>query len=142
MKVRIRRVDKSLPLPAYETDGAVAFDLICRQETIIQPGQIARIPANVIVEVPEGYMLMISLRSSTPAKFGLLIPHGVGIIDNDYCGDEDEIRIQVFNFTDKPVTVPRGARIAQGTFVKIEKVSWQEVESTGRKTRGGFGSTG
>jgi dUTP pyrophosphatase len=142
MKVKIKRIDKSLPLPAYETEGAVAFDLICRQETIVQPRDIARIPSNVVIEVPEGYMLVVTPRSSTPVKYGLLIPHGIGIIDNDYCGDGDEIKIQVLNFTDKPITVPRGARIAQGVLVKIEKVSWEEVESMNRRTRGGFGSTG
>ena len=142
MKVRVKRVDKSLPLPMYATEGAVAFDLICRRTVTIPPGGIARIPANVIVETPPGYMLLISLRSSTPAKYGLLIPHGIGVIDNDYCGEEDEIMIQVLNFTEEEVTVPRGARIAQGTFVKVEKVEWEEVSSMGRDTRGGFGSTG
>lgn len=142
MRVRIKRVDKTLPLPLYATEGAVAFDLICRETVTVKPGRIARIPANVIVETPPGYMLLISLRSSTPAKYGLLIPHGIGVIDNDYCGEEDEIMIQVYNFTDREVTVPRGARIAQGMFVKIERAEWEEVESMGKKTRGGFGSTG
>lgn len=142
MRVRIKRVDKTLPLPVYATEGAVAFDLICRETVTVKPGQVARIPANVIIETPPGYMLLISLRSSTPAKYGLLIPHGIGIIDNDYCGEGDEIMIQVYNFTDREVTVPRGARIAQGMFVKVERAEWEEVESMGRRTRGGFGSTG
>ncbi|RKY00433.1 dUTP diphosphatase [Candidatus Poribacteria bacterium] len=142
MRVRIKRVDKTLPLPVYATEGAVAFDLICRETVTVKPGQVARIPANVIIETPPGYMLLISLRSSTPAKYGLLIPHGIGVIDNDYCGEGDEIMIQVYNFTDREVTVPRGARIAQGMFVKVERAEWEEVESMGRRTRGGFGSTG
>jgi len=142
MRVRIKRVDKTLPLPVYATEGAVAFDLICRETVTVKPGQVARIPANVIIETPPGYALLISLRSSTPAKYGLLIPHGIGIIDNDYCGEGDEIMIQVYNFTDREVTVPRGARIAQGMFVKVERAEWEEVESMGRRTRGGFGSTG
>ena len=142
MRVRIKRVDKTLPLPVYATEGAVAFDLICRETVTVKPGQVARIPANVIIETPPGYALLISLRSSTPAKYGLLIPHGIGVIDNDYCGEGDEIMIQVYNFTDREVTVPRGARIAQGMFVKVERAEWEEVESMGRRTRGGFGSTG
>jgi dUTP pyrophosphatase len=142
MRANIKRIDRSLPLPEYETPGAVAFDLICREQMTISPGQVGRIPANVVIEVPEGYMLLVSLRSSTPMRYGLAIPHGIGIIDNDYCGEDDEIKIQVLNFTDKPVVVPRGARIAQGTFVKIYTHEWNETDSMKRESRGGFGSTG
>jgi dUTP pyrophosphatase len=86
-------------------------------------------------------MLLISLRSSTPRRKGLLIPHGVGIIDQDYCGEGDEIMLQVYNFLDEAVTVQRGERIAQGMFVPIMQVNWNEVDKVG-KGRGGFGSTG
>jgi dUTP pyrophosphatase len=86
-------------------------------------------------------MLLISLRSSTPRRKGLLIPHGVGIIDQDYCGEGDEIMLQVYNFLDEAVTVQRGERIAQGMFVPIMQVNWNEVDEVG-KGRGGFGSTG
>lgn len=141
MKVKIKRIDGSLPLPAYATDGSVAFDLFSRQDTKINPGEIALVPANVIIETPKGYALVLALRSSTPRKKGLLKPHGVGIIDQDYCGEGDELKIQVYNFTDKPVVVERGERIAQGMFVKIEKNEWEETDKMG-KTRGGFGSTG
>ena len=87
MKVKIKRVDKSLPLPKYETDGAVGFDLLCRESAEIAPQEIALIPANVIVETPPGYMLMLCMRSSTPRKIGLMMAQSVGIIDNDYCGE-------------------------------------------------------
>ena len=112
MEVKIKRVDKSLPLPKYETDGSVGFDLLCRESAEIAPHSIVLIPANVIVETPPGYMLMVCLRSSTPRKFGLMMAQGVGIADNDYCGEADELKIQVYNFTDEPVTVEKGSRIA------------------------------
>jgi len=86
-------------------------------------------------------MLLVSLRSSTPRRKGLLIPHGVGIIDQDYCGEGDEIMLQVYNFLDEAVTVQRGERIAQGMFVPIMQVNWNEVDKVGQG-RGGFGSTG
>ena len=50
--------------------------------------------------------------------------------------------MQVKNITDKPVTVERGERIAQGLFVKIDRAEWSEVDDHGAETRGGFGSTG
>ena len=84
---------------------------------------------------------MVTLRSSTPRKYGLLMPHGVGIIDNDYAGEGDEIKIQVYNFSNRPVTIKRGDKIAQGIFVRVDRVEWAEVDRMERKTRGGFGST-
>lgn len=141
MKVRIKRIDASLPLPVYQTKGSVGFDIYVREETKIKAKEIVLIPGNIIVETPPGYMLLIALRSSTPRKKGLIKPHGIGIIDNDYCGDEDEVKVQVYNVTEKEVVVEKGERIAQGIFVKIEKFDWEETDSMG-KSRGGFGSTG
>lgn len=141
MKVKIKRVDKSLPLPKYETDGSVGFDLLCRESAEIAPRSIVLIPANVIVETPPGYMLMVCMRSSTPRKFGLMMAQGLGIIDNDYCGEEDELKIQVYNFTDEPVTIERGSRIAQAIFVRVDKAEWNEVDQMTSTSRGGFGST-
>lgn len=142
MKVRIKRIDNSLPLPKYETVGAAAVDLAARTNVEIPPKQVAVIPTNIIVATPPGYMFVVVPRSSTPRKKGLAIPHGIGIIDQDYAGPQDEVGLQVYNFSDKTVTVERGERLGQGVFVKIAKATWQEVKNVGKKTRGGFGSTG
>lgn len=142
MKVKIKRIDKSLPLPVYHTKGAVCFDIIARVSKTIKPKEIAKIPGNIIVKVPEGYMLLIAPRSSTPTKLGFLMPHSIGILDQDYCGPEDELQVQVYNFTEKPIEIKKGDRIAQAVFVKIAKYEWQEIEKIQEKTRGGFGSTG
>ena len=141
MKVRIKRIDKSISLPVYETSGSVGFDLLAREETVIQPGSIALIPANVIVEVPKGYALIVASRSSTPRKHGLSKPHGIGIIDQDYCGPEDEVKIQVRNFTEQPVAIKKGAKIAQGLFVRVDQFEFEEVDEIKKESRGGFGST-
>jgi dUTP pyrophosphatase len=141
LHVTIKRIDSSLPLPTYATAGSVGFDLVCREDTEIAPRTIGFIPGNVIVQTPPGYMLLVTLRSSTPRRKGLLIPHGVGIIDQDYCGEGDELKAQVYNFRDEATLVRRGERIAQGIFVPIMRVSWHEVDEVG-KGRGGFGSTG
>ncbi len=141
MQISIQRVDSALPLPAYQTEGAVGFDLITREATVIEPGKIGLVPSNVIVKVPNGTMLMIAPRSSLPRKKGLVCPHSIGIIDQDYHGEADELLVQVQNITDRPVTVERGERIAQGIVVRIERAEWDEVDSHGAQTRGGFGST-
>jgi dUTP pyrophosphatase len=61
----------------------------------------------LIIEAPEGHFLLIASRSSTPKKKGLVIPQSVGIVDRDYSGPEDEIKLQVMNITDKPVEVKK-----------------------------------
>lgn len=141
LTVAIKRVDTDLPLPTYATGGSVGFDLLCRMDMEIAPGTIALIPGNVIVQIPSGYMLMIALRSSTPRRKGLLIPNGLGVIDQDYNGEDDEIMIQVYNFSNDVVHVKRSERIAQGLFIPVVQVAWNEVDTVG-KSRGGFGSTG
>lgn len=142
MKVSLKRIDSELPLPMYESTGAVGFDFVAREATVISGKSLGLVPANVIIEVPVGYMLVVASRSSTPKKKGLLTPHGIGIIDHDYCGPEDEIKIQVYNFRDEPVTIARGEKVAQGVFVRIDKFEFEEVTEMQRESRGGFGSTG
>lgn len=140
--VSISRVDETLPLPAYSTPGSVGFDLLARQETAVPPRQITRVPANVIVATPPGYALLIASRSGTPVKKGLSPPHGIGIVDQDFQGPEDEILVQVYNFTDQMVTIERGERIAQGLFVRVDRARWCERPVVPGQNRGGFGSTG
>ncbi len=140
MFVRIKRVDKDLPLPSYETNGAVAFDVLARLDVHIEPNSIGRVPVNVIVEIPQGYMLLLKDRSSTPKKKGLLCT--VGFIDQDYCGEGDEIQLQFYNFGKEAVTISRGERLGQAAFVRIDRAKWLEVEEMDKNTRGGFGSTG
>ncbi len=142
IKIPIKRIDKSLPLPRYETAGSVGFDLFCRKGAVVKPKEIKLIPANIIVKTPPGYMLLLALRSSTPAKRGLMLANGIGVIDQDYSGLKDEIKIQVYNFSKNRVKVERGERIAQGIFVKVGKADWQEIKKTTPHSRGGFGSTG
>jgi len=142
MKVKIKRIDTALPLPRYETDGSVAIDLYSRIDMEIPAKQVSLIPSNVIIQTPPGYMFLVVTRSSTPKKLGLSVPHGIGIIDQDYCGPDDEIHLQVYNFTDHTVKIEKGMRICQGAFVRVDKAQFEEVEQMENKTRGGFGSTG
>ncbi len=142
MHVQISRIDPTLPLPSYQSNGAAGFDFVTRETTVIAPKSIGLVPGNVIVKVPQGYALIVVPRSSLPRKKGLICPHSLGVIDQDYHGPKDEIFVQVQNITDQPVTVERGERIAQGLFVRVDRAEWTEVDDHGAETRGGFGSTG
>jgi dUTP pyrophosphatase len=141
MTIPIARIDQSLPLPRYFTSGSVAFDLYARTAVKIPPRTIALVPTNVVIQVPRGYALFVAARSSTPLKKGLMLANGIGVIDQDYCGEKDEIKVQVYNFTERTVTVKKEERIAQGILVKIEKAEFKE-NAFKRISRGGFGTTG
>ncbi len=140
MKAKIKRFDKELPLPEHKTRGAAAFDMTARETIEIPPKEVRYVPLNVAVEPPLGYFLLLSARSSTHKK-GLLLANGIGIGDPDFCGDGDEYSAAYYNFTDAPVIVERGERIAQGMFVSFASADWYEVEKMENETRGGFGST-
>ena len=86
-RIKIKRFDKSLPLPEYKTNGAAAFDFYTREEAVIKPGELAMIPINLAIEIPRGYFLLLAARSST-YKLGLTMINGIGIIDPDFRGDE------------------------------------------------------
>ena len=141
MEVRIKRFDKTVPLPAYKTEGAAAFDLCAREQVEILPKEFKYVPLNVAIETPPGYFLLLVARSSTHKK-GIWMANGIGIGDSDFSGDQDQYQAVYYNFSDKPVLVEKGERIAQGLIVKREAVQWQEVETMPNKTRGGWGTTG
>lgn len=142
MKLSIKLIDASLPSPSYQTKGAVAFDLYSRVNLEIAPWQVTLIPLNLIVKIPKGYFLMITARSSLALKKNLILANGVGVIDQDYHGKEDEIKASVINFSQNPVVIKKGERIAQAILVKIAKVEkFVKINKIKKKSRGGFGST-
>jgi dUTP pyrophosphatase len=141
MKVKIRRIDKSLPLPEYKTEGAVALDCSAREKTIIPSKQVGFVPLNFALHPPEGHFVLMAARSSLP-KRGLMLANGVGVFDEDFSGNDDEYKAILYNFTDSDVVVEKGDRITQIMFLSLEKIEWKEVEDLGNPTRGGIGSTG
>lgn len=140
MKVKIKRIDTTLPLPEYQTSGAVAFDLYSRVEMTINPKTLERLPTNIIIKIPKGYMLEVKDRSSTLKRKGLLVT--TGFIDNDFHGESDEILLQVYNMTENDVKVDKGERLGQGVFIKVDQAEWEEVSQMADSDRGGFGTTG
>lgn len=140
--VRIRRLRPTVALPKYESAAAAGFDLAAADDLTIAPGEVTLVPTGLVIEVPQGMFLGIFARSSTPLKRGLMVANGVGVVDSDYCGPADEVKVQVLNFTNQPVSLRAGDRIAQGILLPITRVEWDEVETLKQDSRGGFGSTG
>ena len=142
MRVRVRRLDPGVPLPAYQSEGAAAFDLAARDAVVIGPREIRLVGTGLVIEAPPDHFLAVVARSSLPLKKGLVVANAVGVVDRDYCGPADEVKVQVMNVGDAPVTIERGERIAQGLILPVTRVQFEEVEAIAAESRGGFGSTG
>jgi dUTP pyrophosphatase len=142
MQLKITRLSPHVALPAYATAGAAAFDLAAAADVEVPPHAIALVPTGLVVEVPSGHFLAILARSSTPLKRGLMVANGVGVVDADYCGPADEVKVQVINVTAAAVRVAAGDRIAQGMVLAAPRLELVEQPLADRALRGGFGSTG
>ena len=144
MRLRICRLDPGVPLPAYATTGAAGFDLAAAEDLVVRPYQVVLVRTGLVIEVPPDHFLGVFARSSTPLRRGLIVANGVGVVDSDYSGPADEVKIQVLNVTDGDVQVRRGDRLAQGIVLPAPRVTWHEVAASdlGTASRGGFGATG
>src|SRR3989344_8515889 len=142
MKVRIKKVNADVSLPEYHTSESAGFDLSSSADVTIAAGQVAKIPTGLVIQAPKGHFLLIAARSSLPIKKGLMMANGIGVVDPDYAGPNDEIHIIVHNFTQAPVEVKKGDRLAQGIFLPVEQAQWEEVDKLRDDDRGGIGSTG
>lgn len=137
MNLHIKRFDNDLPLPVAK-DRAAGFDLSCRKTITIAPHEIGVVPVNIAVQVPDGYLLLIASRSSTPLKKGVLLANGIGIIDPFFNGNNDEIIVQLLNYTDKPVRVEKGDVLTQAMLIKHEPVELTELASFDAADYGGY----
>lgn len=117
------------------------IDLRCAKETHLKAGDFALIPLGVAMKLPYGYEAHIVPRSSTFKNYGIIQANHMGVVDNSYCGDEDEWRMAVYTLRD--TTIPLNDRICQFRISLIQPhFEFEEVETLGNKSRGGFGSTG
>lgn len=141
MQIKFKRLSSNVPMPEYKTAGAVAFDLSVTESGVLAPGESRLFPTGLVVEVPEGYALILVPRSSN-AKKKVKFANGIGIIDQDYHGPTDQLFLALHNFGSESYTVEKGERIGQGMFVPVLKGEFIETEDMNTFDRGGFGTTG
>ncbi len=141
MKVKIKRFDKTIDLPSYKTLGAACIDLYSRETIAIKAHEVGLISLNIAIQIPKDHFGVLLARSSTH-KMGIMAANGIGIIDSDYCGDNDEISFAALNFTDREVTIEKATRVAQLMVLTCKQMEIIEVSKLKNKDRGGFGSTG
>lgn len=139
VEVSIRLRKPNAVVPEYHSSGAAAFDLAPLENLVIMPNEVKRAGTGLVIGAPPNHMLYITFRSSTPVRHGIIILEG--IVDEDYCGDDDELGLQVWNFTQEVKRIPAGTRIAQGMFIPVTHGQFILREHMG-KSRGGYGSTG
>tara|TARA_Y100000589_G_C27108111_1_gene611033 strand:+ start:411 stop:935 length:525 start_codon:yes stop_codon:yes gene_type:complete len=141
--IEILEGQSDIPLPAYQSEHAAGMDVCAavEQTVVIEPGEIALIPAGFRMAVPVGYEAQIRPRSGLAVKHGISMPNTPGTIDADYRG---QVKVPLINLGKQAFSIERGMRVAQMIIKPVPRVSWQVVNQLDETTRGegGFGHTG
>ena len=141
--LRMKKLDPRAITPTYGSAAAAGADLYALLDAplTVAPGETAKVPTGLSLEIPEGYAGLIYARSGLSVKRGLAPANKVGVIDADYRG---EIIVALYNQSGAPQEVAPGERIAQLVIAPILQVEFEECDDLSDTLRGagGFGSTG
>lgn len=117
------------------------IDLRAAETVELKKGQFYQIPLGVAMELPAGYEAWLTSRSSMCKNFGIVHVDDLGIIDNSYCGDNDQWYLPVIAIRDTVIKL--NDRICQFRISESMKpITITEVKTLGNPDRGGLGSTG
>ncbi len=139
MKVRIKTCNWEIL--NYETSEACGFDFKASTDIIIKPWEFWLVETWTVIEVPEWYALQIQPRSSTFKRYWLIQTNSVGLIDWDYCWDDDTIKFPYFNISNKDAIIKIGDRIWQWVFIKIGKADFEITGNMWNNNRWWFWTT-
>lgn len=132
------RVNEELDtkLPERQTKASAGYDFYVIEDVEIPAYGTVMLPTNVKAYMQEDEVLMLYARSSLAIKRGLILQNTTGIIDSDFF--PHEIKVVLRNTTDKPVTLLKNERCAQGIFLKYLVSDNGNLDNT---RDGGIGST-
>lgn len=117
------------------------IDLRSAEEVEMKAGEARLISLGIAVQLPKGYEAHVVPRSSTFKNFGLIQTNHMGVIDESYCGDNDEWRVPVMAVRDTCIHV--NDRICQFRIMEHQPaILFEETDSLDHEDRGGIGSTG
>lgn len=117
------------------------IDLRSAEDVHLKKDEYRLIPLGVCMELPKGYEAIVAPRSSTPSKFGIICANSIGVIDNDYCGDNDEWKFPAIAIRD--TFIKAGDRICQFRVQENQpEIEFMPTDILGNEDRGGIGSTG
>jgi dUTP pyrophosphatase len=143
VRIRLRRLDPGLPLPAAQHAGDAGIDLYAACDTMLDArGGRALVPTGIAIAIPAGYAGFVQPRSGLALRHGVTVVNTPGLVDAGY---RDEIRVLLINLDPaEPFKISRGDRIAQLVIQRFETVEWVEVDDLDATERGlgGWGSTG
>ena len=141
--VLIKKLDPSVELPSYKTDGASGMDLMAfvKESINLKPQTSCLVPTGISVAFPSEYEIQIRPRSGLAAKNNISVLNTPGTIDSDYRG---EIKIILFNHGNEDFLINDKDRIAQMILTPVIKMNFEETDNLPETVRGegGFGSTG
>lgn len=117
------------------------IDLQTVDDVYMFTGEYKLIPLGVAMELPKGYEAIMAPRSSTFKHHGIIMTNSIGVIDESYCGDDDQWHFPAYAL--RETRIPKGSRICQFRIIRHQpRVELVEVDTLGNKNRGGIGSTG
>lgn len=142
--VQVRRLPhhEGLPLPARHSAGAAGYDLASAEPDFeLRSLERRLVRTGLALAIPPGFEAQVRPRSGLALRHGITLPNAPATIDSDYRG---ELMVALINLGTETVSVPRGTRIAQLIFQRVETVDLEEVAELPPTPRGsgGFGSTG
>ncbi|MDO5001500.1 MAG: dUTP diphosphatase [Eubacteriales bacterium] len=140
MKVYIKYFTEDV-IPVEKISKGDWIDLRAAADVEFRAGEFKLIPLGVGMILPEGYEAHIAPRSSTYKNFGIIQTNSIGVVDNSYCGDEDEWKMAAYALRD--TLIRKNDRICQFRIMeKQPEIEFETVEHLRETSRGGFGSTG
>ena len=143
VKVLLKKLDSSVELPSYKTDGASGMDLMAfvKNSISLKPKTSTLVPTGLSVAFSKDFEIQIRPRSGLAAKNNITVLNTPGTIDSDYRG---EIKVIIYNHGDKNFVINNGDRIAQMILTPVVKMELEESDNLPETLRGegGFGSTG
>lgn len=139
MEIKIKYLRDIKPLDIIENGDWI--DLRAGEDITMIAGDYRLIPLGIAMELPKGYSAIIAPRSSTFKKWKIICANSIGIIDESYCGDNDEWHFPVIAFG--TTKIHKNDRICQFRVIKKEEpIDFIRVKILGNENRNGFGSTG
>lgn len=140
-QIKIRYFDPEMERLTYVDGKSDWIDLRSAKDILLMEGEFALIPLGIAMQLPEGYEAHVIPRSSTFKNFGIIQANSMGLIDETYCGDNDQWYFPAIAM--RNTEIHKGDRICQFRIMKHQpKINFVEVESLNNADRGGFGSTG
>ena len=142
-KVLIKKLDPSVELPAYKTDGASGMDLMAfiKKTITLKPKSSCLVPTGLSVAFSNDFEIQIRPRSGLAAKNNISVLNTPGTIDSDYRG---ELKVILFNHGNNDFLINNKDRVAQIILAPIIKIDLEQTNDLPETIRGegGFGSTG